>query len=232
MRDPTVAPCSDWEEKLATIHLDDLSLAQREALDRHVAICEVCTTAIEDYLEMDDLIRSSITVNHPLELRTDLLPEQSVQDYNPGPLLDLALDPEAYYIIRIFALCWTRYTEMLLNEQVGDEVIVTISIGQALRVLFDKVIKEEVSLCLHSPELSTKRPYYSIQIDAQCQQLLEPLTLKAMELTLEGTISALLQELFGVAIVDKITIDRRSKYTREEVGEQTDIVCSGHLVSN
>ena len=241
MSDPTVVPCSGWEEKLAVLHSGDLSLAEREAFKRHIASCEACATVLNDYLEMDDLIRSSLTADHSLELHKDLLPVQSAQSCNPRSSLDLAdrggnshvqlsvsipsdpcsmyagiaptvaEDPDACYIIRISALCWTKYTEMFPNKQESEEVIVEISVGQALYSLFEEVTTESVSLHFDSPESSTKHPLCSIQIAAQCSLPLETRAPKAMELTIEDTVGALLLELFGVAIVDEVTVGYSSK---------------------
>jgi hypothetical protein len=71
MRNPVVIPCSDWEEKLAAIHPDDLLPAEWEACNRHIASCPACATVLTEYREMEARIRRSLTAKHPLELPKD-----------------------------------------------------------------------------------------------------------------------------------------------------------------
>src|SRR5262245_44002423 len=52
----TIAPCAEWARLLAP-RPEDLSSAEREALDAHLATCAACTAAREDYARMDALIR-------------------------------------------------------------------------------------------------------------------------------------------------------------------------------
>jgi len=49
-------PCSSWANHLAA-GPDDLTAAERAALDAHVATCEACAAARADYARMDALIR-------------------------------------------------------------------------------------------------------------------------------------------------------------------------------
>jgi hypothetical protein len=71
MRNPMIVPCSDWEEKLTAAHPEDLLPAEREALDRHIASCPACATAISEYRQIDALLRRSLTAKRPLELPED-----------------------------------------------------------------------------------------------------------------------------------------------------------------
>jgi hypothetical protein len=231
MRDPVVVPCSGWEEKLAIVRAGGLSPTEQEALERHVASCEACARVLHDYLEMDDLLRRCLTADHALEWHKGPLPARSSQRCPPRSPLDRAADPTAWYSIRIAARCWTRYTEMLSNTQQSEEVIVEIFVGQALRGLFEEVTMETVHLHVDSAEPPTKHPLCSIQIAARCHLLLEPRAPKALELAIEDAVSALLQELFGVAIVEEVTIDQHAKQAGEELKEQADPVARMHSMA-
>lgn len=49
-------PCREWMDKLAAAHSDDLSPSERDALNQHVATCDVCATVRDEYRSMDALI--------------------------------------------------------------------------------------------------------------------------------------------------------------------------------
>src|SRR2546423_9783994 len=72
MNDFLPMPCEEWEEKLAAIHPDDLLPAERKALEIHVASCSACEAVLTDYHKMDELIRSSLVLNQPLQLWKDV----------------------------------------------------------------------------------------------------------------------------------------------------------------
>jgi len=48
--------CTQWREKLAALHPNDLSPEERAALDQHVAICSNCSAVRAEYEEMNALI--------------------------------------------------------------------------------------------------------------------------------------------------------------------------------
>ena len=50
-------PCARWADLLAA-HPDTLSVAERRALDAHVASCQACAAAHADFQRMDARIRS------------------------------------------------------------------------------------------------------------------------------------------------------------------------------
>ncbi|MEO8973987.1 MAG: PQQ-binding-like beta-propeller repeat protein [Ktedonobacteraceae bacterium] len=49
-------PCSEWAEKLAATHPDDLSLSERAALNQHLATCAACAAVRDEYRSMDACI--------------------------------------------------------------------------------------------------------------------------------------------------------------------------------
>src|SRR5438067_2785876 len=73
MKDPMYTSCSDWEEKLAAVHPDDLLPAERRAFNCHAAHCAACAAILADYLDIDALIRRSLTPRRPLELPQDFV---------------------------------------------------------------------------------------------------------------------------------------------------------------
>src|SRR5579864_4287642 len=68
MEENILRPCATWEDKLATLHSNDLSNAEREALNEHMAGCPGCAAAFADYKKMDSLIREAFVNDSPLEL--------------------------------------------------------------------------------------------------------------------------------------------------------------------
>lgn len=68
MEENILRPCATWEENLATLHPKDLSVAERGALNEHMAGCPDCTAAFADYQKMDSLIREAFVNDSPLEL--------------------------------------------------------------------------------------------------------------------------------------------------------------------
>jgi outer membrane protein assembly factor BamB len=51
------APCAAWAEKLALLHPDDLSPAERAAQEAHVASCPACSSVSTQYAEIAALLR-------------------------------------------------------------------------------------------------------------------------------------------------------------------------------
>jgi hypothetical protein len=57
MTTPVSGPCPEWAELLTATHPDDLSPAQRAALDTHLATCPACAAVRADYLRLDGYIQ-------------------------------------------------------------------------------------------------------------------------------------------------------------------------------
>lgn len=53
-----LVPCREWADKLAANYHDDLSPAERAALNAHIATCKACTTVRDEYRAMDASILS------------------------------------------------------------------------------------------------------------------------------------------------------------------------------
>jgi hypothetical protein len=52
MKQPILAPCSRWAEKLAATHPNDLAPSEREALQAHIASCPICASIRAEYEAM------------------------------------------------------------------------------------------------------------------------------------------------------------------------------------
>src|SRR5437016_1820901 len=91
-----ITPCSAWTEKLA-LRREDLSLADREALDAHLATCSACRKVLDDYNFLDEALKAlpSITVK-PLP-RLILVPDEPelLEDEDSEPNL-LERAPKSY----------------------------------------------------------------------------------------------------------------------------------------
>lgn len=84
-------PCAAWAEKLAATHPDDLSPAEWDELETHIAYCTVCAAVRAEYRLMDDRIRSypaGVALLHPPTLPP--IPGQSAGNDigSPLPVLD------------------------------------------------------------------------------------------------------------------------------------------------
>jgi hypothetical protein len=75
MDKPTTPPCEEWAPKLAALHADDLSPADRAALEAHLASCPACTAALADYQWLAEQVRT--------------LPNRAAQQELPPKLRDL-----------------------------------------------------------------------------------------------------------------------------------------------
>lgn len=53
MIDSTSLPCTDWVQKLAARHQEDLSLADRQALNEHLASCRACNEVHASYKSLE-----------------------------------------------------------------------------------------------------------------------------------------------------------------------------------
>lgn len=54
-------PCSDWAQKLAARHVDDLTPSERIALKEHLGMCGVCNEAYMAYQTMENNLRSLLS---------------------------------------------------------------------------------------------------------------------------------------------------------------------------
>ena len=72
-RDTT--PCTDWAQKLAARHQDDLSPIDRRALHDHLALCGACNQVYAAYQTLEAGIRS-VTMKRPI-------PEFSYEPFQP-----------------------------------------------------------------------------------------------------------------------------------------------------
>jgi outer membrane protein assembly factor BamB len=68
--DMRTLPCAEWVEKLAALHPDDLTSAERDELRIHLASCSGCAQVYQDYHHLASLVRDIATSKAP----PDLLP--------------------------------------------------------------------------------------------------------------------------------------------------------------
>jgi hypothetical protein len=107
-------PCTDWAQKLAARHPDDLSPSDRIALKEHLALCRACSEVHSAYQTMEAGIRS-LLISKPtpvlsyqlaqLERETAPNPEFSLQS-----LISLVLSAFSSLMITI---CWSRFYQKL-----------------------------------------------------------------------------------------------------------------------
>lgn len=79
-----LTPCPEWEEKLAAMHPDDLSIGERESLDRHLETCPACASALADYRNMDLLLPKLFPLKHPLDFRWNIVEEKQTEQDLPS----------------------------------------------------------------------------------------------------------------------------------------------------
>jgi len=73
MKHPLASPCREWAEKLAIAHSADLPLADRQALERHIASCPACQGVLEEYQALDEHLHRALHVQQELPLSSALL---------------------------------------------------------------------------------------------------------------------------------------------------------------
>ena len=56
-RDILPQPCSQWVEKLSALQLHDLASPDKEETERHIATCLACSSVLEQYRQMDILLK-------------------------------------------------------------------------------------------------------------------------------------------------------------------------------
>ena len=93
MNKTTVKPCSEWADKLAARHPDDLSPADAAALKQHLQTCAACASAYRSYALMESAIRA-LPVGEPLAA----LPQQSLlEEPVKGRLADAASSEQVIF---------------------------------------------------------------------------------------------------------------------------------------
>jgi hypothetical protein len=65
MNNKRLMPCSQWAERLAARHAEDISLADRNALNDHIASCEACAAVHAAYCAMEINVRGLPTTSLP-----------------------------------------------------------------------------------------------------------------------------------------------------------------------
>ncbi len=75
MTDVTLVPCPEWADKLAAMHPDDLTSSDHAELDEHIASCEACAAAYDDYRAMSALIRDLPAPEPPSKPLPQRLPQ-------------------------------------------------------------------------------------------------------------------------------------------------------------
>lgn len=88
IRETIQTPCPAWVEKLAALNPDDLSIEERDALDKHVESCPACAAARADYREMDRAILALPPVEPlaelPIALREVFGEQEAVREPAPS----------------------------------------------------------------------------------------------------------------------------------------------------
>jgi hypothetical protein len=84
MNEPQSTSCSQWEEKLAALHPDDLSPIELDALKAHIAECPACEAMLADYYELRDLMRRTLTTGYTPGIWKLFVSPQANQDIPPA----------------------------------------------------------------------------------------------------------------------------------------------------
>ena len=126
MEDNMLAPCVNWQEKLAVLHPDALSPAERADLDAHMAGCPGCTAAFADYQKMDSMIREVFVCEKPLELPEWLTQENLVETLPTLPVLYQNLPPRLDHFLgrqaeltRVFEGLYSAYPLLVIEGLSG-----------------------------------------------------------------------------------------------------------------
>ena len=118
--------------------------------------------------------------------------------------------------------CYDRFSEVIPNEVVYNELILENAVSQLLLAFFNEVM---VDVNIHfSPQEQMEPQHCCIQIQAQCgNQIIASLPdpCEFIELNVEIKICSILMELFGSVIVDSVTVIPSSydhKYAHSSAG--------------
>jgi LuxR family glucitol operon transcriptional activator len=123
MEDNMLAPCVNWQEKLAALHQDDLSPDDHEALNAHMAGCPGCKATFADYKKMDSKIREAFECESPLEL-----PEWLTQE-------DLAKKLSLLPVPRLYQNLPSRFNHFLCRQAELTHVLEGLNSLHSLLVL-------------------------------------------------------------------------------------------------
>jgi hypothetical protein len=84
MIDSTAIPCTDWVQKLSARHQEDLSLAEREALNEHLASCRACNEVYAAYKSLETGIRSlTIATSIPEFSYSSIQSKRKIPEFAP-----------------------------------------------------------------------------------------------------------------------------------------------------
>lgn len=179
-----IMPCEDWAERLACLHLEDLSEADQLAFHQHLQQCPNCARVYQEYNMLDDRIRTRNLALPALGPLPDIL-----------PLLQENERKELYnrngYGINLCITAPADRTEVILSATDVVESVVESLISLILLDFFEKVIIDEVSV--------TYPTEHEIPVTMALRaQGIEPLR-KAdnLDILVEERITSALSELFG-----------------------------------
>lgn len=80
MKNPLVAPCREWAERLAMAHSADLSLADRQALETHIASCPACHAVLKEYQALDERLHRALPAQEVSSISATLLSAEKNTD--------------------------------------------------------------------------------------------------------------------------------------------------------
>jgi hypothetical protein len=124
VKDLVSIPCTNWVQKLAARHQDDLSLADRQALNAHLALCGACNQVYMTYKTLETAMCGLTTTSlHPPIPEFTYEPLQAVRkpfllrsalSLQSFPLLVLTILSFLYLRLSLSPLCQELHTWMLV----------------------------------------------------------------------------------------------------------------------
>ncbi len=102
MERPLVSPCREWAEKLAIAHSADLSPADRQALETHIASCPACHTVLKEYQALDERLHRALHAQQILPIVSESLATEELTEEEPTAIAQEQRHREAGYRSRSF----------------------------------------------------------------------------------------------------------------------------------
>jgi hypothetical protein len=229
-----LAYCTYWGEKLAARHPDDLTPAERGALEQHLRECSVCATTFKAFHTMEMRIRAlpqapslpsllSQFQQLPQEEKSNITnskcqqnaPQQCWQEA-PALATHLPISTVRTYLMVVKITCIDSYSEVIADDSDTLECLIESLISVILADHFDRVIMEEV-IVQFTPGAQHEESQWNIHMTASgttsafsSKQHVSVFTqqqqLEGLEFVVEDKVSCGLLELFSVILVDAVEI--------------------------
>jgi hypothetical protein len=116
-------PCTDWVQKLAARHPDDLSASESIALNEHLALCQACSRVHTAYKKMEAAIHSL-----PTSKPVPVFSYQHSQLKRNGGRSELSLPGIISFVFSVFSSLFITISLLTIYQNLYNWFVTTASL--------------------------------------------------------------------------------------------------------